>query len=66
LLFLGAFRADTRRGACVVEVCTRVIRVLLMSSTRCRNTIDCGSHQIGGIISPDRWPSTETVVGSGF
>jgi hypothetical protein len=51
---MGAFRAGVHRPVRRVALCARMIRVLLMSSTPCRNELGSGSHQIHAILSPVR------------
>jgi hypothetical protein len=56
---MGAFRADVHRPVRAVFWRVRMIRVLLLSSTHCRNEAGSGSHQIRAILSPaaaDRSP----------
>jgi hypothetical protein len=51
---MGAFRAGVHRPVRGVALCARMIRVLLMSSTHCRNELGSGRHQIHAILSPVR------------
>jgi hypothetical protein len=56
---MGAFRAGVHRPVRTVLLRARMIRVLLVSSTHCRNEAGSGSHQIRAILSPaaaDRSP----------
>jgi hypothetical protein len=56
---MGALRADVHWPVHAVVLRARMIRVLMVSSTHCRNEAGCGSHQIRAILSPaaaDRSP----------